>query len=72
MVRKGDPSFERAVDRELNALINNGDANRLYQRWFMQPIPPKNVTLEVPASRLLREIFRTPTKMQYDVDVIVL
>lgn len=72
MVRKGDPSFERAVDRELNALINSGDANRLYQRWFMQPIPPKNVTLEVPASRLLREIFRTPTKMQYDVDVIVL
>jgi ABC-type amino acid transport substrate-binding protein len=72
MVRKDDAAFERAVDRELNALINAGDAAKLYQRWFMQPIPPKNVTLEVPASRLLREIFRLPTKMQYDADVIVL
>jgi ABC-type amino acid transport substrate-binding protein len=72
MVRKNDPTFERAVDREVASLIHSGEVLRLYTRWFTQAIPPKNVTLEVPPGRLLREFLRTPTKLQNDVDVIVL
>lgn len=72
MVRKDDAAFERAVDAEMSELLRSGEIQRLYMRWFTQPIPPRNVNLELPPSRLLREIFRTPLKMQHEVDVIVL
>jgi glutamate/aspartate transport system substrate-binding protein len=72
MLRKDDAAFERAVDRELATLFHSGEVLRLYTRWFQQPVPPKGVNLEVPPSRLLREFLRTPTKLQGDVDVIVL
>ncbi|MFO0443588.1 MAG: hypothetical protein ACK50F_04845, partial [Betaproteobacteria bacterium] len=72
MVRKDDAAFERAVDAEMSELLRSGEIQLLYMRWFTQPIPPRNVNLELPPSRLLREIFRTPLKMQHEVDVIVL
>jgi ABC-type amino acid transport substrate-binding protein len=72
MHRKGDAAFERAVDAEVSALFRSGQVEQLYQRWFQRPIPPREVNLELPPSRLLREIFRTPLKMQHEVDVIVL
>lgn len=72
MLRKDDAAFEAAVDAELAALIRSGDALQLYLHWFTKPIPPRNVNLELPASRLLRETFRMPLKMRQDVDVIIL
>jgi ABC-type amino acid transport substrate-binding protein len=72
MHRKNDPVFERAVDAEVGALFRSGQVEQLYQRWFQQPIPPRDVNLDLPPSRLLREIFRMPMKMQHEVDVIVL
>jgi ABC-type amino acid transport substrate-binding protein len=72
MVRKDDADFERAIDGEMSELLRSGEVLRLYIRWFTQPIPPRNVNLELPPSRLLREIVRTPLKMQHEVDVIVL
>ncbi len=72
MHRKGDSSFERAVDAEVSNLFRTGQVEQLYQRWFQRPIPPRDINLELPPSRLLKEIFRTPLKMQHEVDVIVL
>jgi ABC-type amino acid transport substrate-binding protein len=72
MHRKGDAAFERAVDAEVSALFRSGQVEQLYQRWFQRPVPPRDINLELPPSRLLKEIFRTPLKMQPEVDVIVL
>lgn len=72
MHRKDDPAFERAVDAEVAQLFRSGLVQLLYRRWFQQPVPPRNVNLDLPPSRLLKEIFRTPLKMQYEVDIIVL
>jgi ABC-type amino acid transport substrate-binding protein len=72
MHRKGDAAFERAVDAEVAQLFRSGLVQLLYKRWFQQPVPPRNISLELPPSRLLKEIFRTPLKMQHEVDIIVL
>jgi glutamate/aspartate transport system substrate-binding protein len=71
MYRKGEPDFAQRVDRELITMINSGEVQKIYQRWFVSPIPPKGINLEVPASRFLRETWRIPTKIQADVDIIL-
>lgn len=72
MHRKDDRGFERAIDAEVQKLFASGQVEELYERWFQRPIAPRNVNLELPPSRLLKEIFRMPLKMQHEVDVIVL
>jgi ABC-type amino acid transport substrate-binding protein len=71
-LRKNDQPFEQAVDAEMKALYREGRATALYRRWFMQAIAPKGVVLDVPPSRLLRETFRQPQKVEMDTDVVVL
>jgi ABC-type amino acid transport substrate-binding protein len=68
--RKGDPEFDRLISRTLAVLINSGEVQRSYDKWFMSPIPPSGGNLEVPAGRLLRESWKVPTKVQADTDVI--
>ncbi len=70
MYRKDDVTFTREVDRELRALIQSGEVRRMYERWFLSPIAPKGINLEVPASRFLRETWGVPTKVDADTDVI--
>jgi len=60
-MRKDDPNFKKAVDREMGRLINDGELNRLYDKWFGQPIPPKRVNLNMPMGYLLRDTLRFPT-----------
>ena len=40
MYRKDDPAFKMAVDDSVRALAKSGEAAKLYDKWFMQPIPP--------------------------------
>jgi glutamate/aspartate transport system substrate-binding protein len=61
MLRKDDPAFKAMVDREMARLINDGELAKLYDKWFMKPIPPKNVNMKMPMSHLLRDILRFPT-----------
>lgn len=72
MHRKGDASFERAVDADVQRLFASGQVEELYERWLQRPIAPRNVNLELPRSRLLKEMFCPPLKVQHEVDVIVL
>jgi glutamate/aspartate transport system substrate-binding protein len=56
-----DPEMKQYVDRQLAALMLNGTVGRLYEKWFLQPIPPNNRPLEMPMSALLRDQLRWPT-----------
>ena len=55
MLRKNDPDFKKAVDDALIGLMKSGEFEKLYTKWFMQPIPPKNVPLNLPMSDQLKE-----------------
>lgn len=50
MIRKDDPAFKSAVDASLQSLVKSGEMAKIYDKWFMQPIPPANVKVGLPAS----------------------
>lgn len=61
MLRKDDPQFKATVDREMARIINDGELLKMYNKWFKQPIPPKNINMNMPMSSLLRDVLRFPT-----------
>jgi glutamate/aspartate transport system substrate-binding protein len=60
IVRKDDPSFKALVDRTLAALHKSGEFTRLYDKWFMSPIPPKGVNLNFPMTPSLKAALDNP------------
>lgn len=60
MLRAGDPAFKRVVDDALARVMRSGEARRLHERWFRQPIPPRGVNLDWPLSDALAALYREP------------
>ena len=50
MVRKDDPAFKKLADDTVRDLVKNGDMAKLWDKWFLQPIPPKNTKVGLEAS----------------------
>jgi len=61
MMRKDDPGFKKIVDTEMLRIINEGEIYKIYDRWFMHPIPPKGSNMNMPMGFLLRDSLRFPT-----------
>ncbi len=61
LLRKEDAEFKRTIDRYLASLMLDGTVERLYDKWFMQPIPPDNLRLDLPMSSVMRDQLRWPT-----------
>lgn len=61
MLRKGDPAFKKAVDDALVATFKSAKINAIYDKWFLQPIPPKNLNLNFPISAELKRLIAEPT-----------
>ena len=61
MYRKDDPGFKKAVDDSVKALAKSGEAAKLYDKWFMQPIPPANTKVNLPASDATKAAWANPT-----------
>ena len=40
MLRKDDPEFKKAVDTSIIGMIKSGEMAKLWDKWFLQPIPP--------------------------------
>lgn len=60
LFRHGDAPFKKAVDGAIIELMKDGEMAKLYDKWFMQPIPPKNVSLNLPLSPMLKGLFDNP------------
>jgi len=60
MMRKDDPAFKKAVDDSIVRQIKDGSLAKLYDRWFMQPIPPANVKVGLPLSEATKEAWAHP------------
>ena len=63
MLRKDDPEFKKLVDGTLNRLMKSGEFTRLYTKWFMSPIPPKGVNLNLPMSEQLKANLKAMSDM---------
>lgn len=50
MLRKDDPAFKKLADDSIRELAKSGEIGKIYDKWFMQAIPPKNTKVGLPAS----------------------
>lgn len=61
MMRKDDPAFKKAVDKAIEDVFKSGEINKIYTKWFLSPIPPKNITLNMPMTEQLKNVIAKPT-----------
>lgn len=61
MLPKDDPQFKALVDGVITGMMKSGDFEKLYNKWFLGPIPPKNLPIGLPLSDELRQNIRTPS-----------
>jgi len=61
MLRKGDQGFKQVVDNAISATFKSGEVNDIYNKWFLQPVPPKNLNLNFPMSGELKKLIANPT-----------
>ena len=60
MMRKDDPEFKAVVDEALTNVFSSGEINSIYDKWFLNPIPPKNVNLNFEMSDNLKALIANP------------
>lgn len=60
MMRKDDPQFKAIVDKALTDVYASGEINEIYKKWFMSPIPPKNINMNFAMSDNLKALIADP------------
>ena len=60
MLRKDDPKMKEAIDNSIKRQIKDGSLAKLYDKWFMNPIPPANVSLNMPLSASTKDAWEHP------------
>lgn len=58
MLRKDDPEFQKLVNGVISGLVKSGEFEKMYTKWFMTAIPPKNQNLNLSMSKELRDNLR--------------
>ena len=66
MLRKDDPGFKKVVDAALTKAMTSGDAEKIYNKWFMNPIPPKGLNLNMPLSDEMKGLYQAPNDKAFD------
>jgi glutamate/aspartate transport system substrate-binding protein len=61
MLRRDDPAFKKVVDAATAAVYTSGEAGKLYDKWFMEKIPPKSLNMNMPLSPELKAEFAKPS-----------
>ncbi|MDB5888746.1 MAG: ABC-type amino acid transport/signal transduction system, periplasmic component/domain [Rhodocyclales bacterium] len=60
MLRRDDPQFKALVDDTVKGMMKSGEINKLYTKWFLSPIPPKNSNLNFTMSEQLKAAIANP------------
>ncbi len=66
MLRKEDPGFKKVVDAALTKALTSGDAEKIYAKWFMNPIPPKGLNLNMPLSDDMKALMKAPNDKAFE------
>jgi len=61
MLRKDDPAFKKVIDAATAALYQSPEVQQIYDKWFMQKIPPKGINLNTPIGPELKAEFARPS-----------
>jgi len=60
MIRKDDPAFKKLGDDTIGVMIRTGELAKLYDKWFVQPIPPANTKVGLPLSDATKNAWNNP------------
>ena len=66
MLRKDDPEFKKLVDAALTKAMTSGEAEKIYNKWFMNPIPPKGLNLAMPLSDEMKAAYKSPNDKAFE------
>jgi len=66
MVRKDDPGFKKVVDAALTKAMTSGEAEKIYTKWFLNPVPPKGLNLNMPLSNDMKALYKAPNDKAYE------
>jgi glutamate/aspartate transport system substrate-binding protein len=58
---RDDAAFKKVADDALSAIYRSGEINKIYAKWFLNPIPPNGISLNVPMSAALKRVIEKPT-----------
>jgi glutamate/aspartate transport system substrate-binding protein len=61
MLRRDDAPFKKVVDEAMINTYRSGAINPIYDKWFLKPIPPKGLNLDVPMSAAFKKVVASPT-----------
>jgi glutamate/aspartate transport system substrate-binding protein len=61
MLRRDDAAFKKVVDQAMIATYRSGAITPIYEKWFLKPIPPKGINLNVPMSDSFKKVIASPT-----------
>ena len=66
MLRKDDAGFKKVVDEAIAKLQTSGEADKIYAKWFMNPIPPKGLNLNMPMSDDMKALHKAPNDKAFE------
>jgi len=58
---RDDAGFKQLVDGVLADLYKRGEIHTIYQRWFLSPIPPRGINLQLPMNEAFKRVIAKPT-----------
>lgn len=60
MLRKGDEAFLKVVNASIERQMKDGTLEKLYDTWFIQPIPPSKQKVGLPLNQATRQAWSHP------------
>ncbi len=60
MIRKDDTAFKKIGDDTVKEMMKSGEMAKLWDKWFLQPIPPKNTRVGYAASESTKAAWANP------------
>jgi len=61
MLHREDAAFKKVVDQAMIETYRGGAIKGIYEKWFLKPIPPKGINLNVPMSASFQKVIANPT-----------
>jgi len=59
-IRKDDPAFKKAGDDSISAMMKSGATAKIWDKWFMQPIPPSNTKVGMAVNENTKAAWASP------------
>jgi ABC-type amino acid transport substrate-binding protein len=66
MMRKDDPEFKKLVDDTMSQVMKSPEIRTMYDKWFMKPVPPKNINFDFPMSETMQKLYAQPNDKAFE------